>query len=50
MRIRDTTSGHAYYSDQAGIRQVAWPERDDPTILERLLERAFANEARYVYR
>jgi len=48
QRIREVTAGRAYYSDQAGIRQVAWPNLDDQTVVDQLLARAFADEVRYV--
>ncbi len=48
QRIRDVTAGRAYYSDQAGIRQVAWPNLDDQEIVDHLLARTFADEVRYV--
>ncbi len=46
--IADITDGRAYYSDQAGIRQVAWPELGDDSTAEALLAKAFAAEVRYV--
>ncbi|MDP9316215.1 MAG: DUF4007 family protein [Chloroflexota bacterium] len=46
--IDQITDGRAYYSDQAGIRQIAWPELGDDSMVDRLLDRAFSNEASYV--
>ena len=46
--LRDVTNGRAYYTDQAGIRQVAWPEVADATHDMALLGRAFASEVAYV--
>jgi hypothetical protein len=47
-RINEVTNNTAYYSDQAGIRQVAWPTLEDPEIANHLLTQAFESEARYV--
>ncbi|WP_164689586.1 DUF4007 family protein [Herpetosiphon llansteffanensis] len=47
-RIHEVTNNAAYYSDQAGIRHVAWPTIDDPEIAHHLLTQAFDSEARYV--
>jgi hypothetical protein len=44
MHLQELTSGRAYYTDQAGIRQVAWPDHDDPTMAEALLHQAFHDE------
>jgi hypothetical protein len=48
QRIREATEGHAYYSDQAGIRQVVWPDLTTDMDADALLGKAFANEVRYV--
>lgn len=48
QHIREITDGRAYYTDQAGIRQVAWPDIDQHSIADALLARAFAAEVRYV--
>lgn len=42
--LRDVTEGRAYYSDQAGIRSVAWPGVQDASFDMLLLTRAFADE------
>jgi len=47
QRFRDITEGHADYSDQAGIRQVIWPDIGERPPADRLLELAFTSEARY---
>jgi hypothetical protein len=44
LHLADLTDGQAYYTDQAGIRQVAWLDPNNTTTLEKLLQRAFANE------
>jgi hypothetical protein len=41
--IEEITEGAAFYTDQAGIRQVSWRETG-PNIAQALLERAFAQE------
>lgn len=46
--LADVTDNRAYYSDQAGIRQVAWPQVSDTTFDLPLLERAFADEVLHV--
>ncbi len=46
--IDQITNGRAYYSDQAGIRQIAWPNLGDDAMLDQLLAQAFANEAAHV--
>lgn len=46
--LHEVTDGAAYYSEQAGIRQVAWPHVDDPAHDQALLAKAFATEVRYV--
>jgi hypothetical protein len=48
QRIDEATSGQAYYSEQAGIRQVAWPNVADSSYDTALLAGAFTEEARYV--
>jgi hypothetical protein len=48
LHIQEVTEGRAYYTDQAGIRQVAWTNLDDTTTRDFLLRKAFANEVRYV--
>lgn len=45
--LRDVTGGRAYYTDQAGVRQVAWPEVNDVAFDHVLLGQAFVEE---VYR
>lgn len=47
QELSQITNNQAYYSDQSGIRQVAWPNPDDSQ-LETLLNQAFAHEVRYV--
>jgi hypothetical protein len=42
--IEEITEGVAFYTDQAGIRQVSWRETG-PDVAQALLERAFAQEA-----
>jgi hypothetical protein len=46
--LREITDGRAYYSEQAGIRQVAWDSVDDLAFDIELLARAFADEVQYV--
>jgi hypothetical protein len=46
-RLREMTGGRAYFTDQAGIRQVIWTDIDDPELPDTLLEQAFAAEVRY---
>lgn len=46
--IDQITGGRAYYSDQAGIRQIAWPDLGDDSMIDRLLNQAFTTEASYV--
>lgn len=41
--IEEITEGVAFYTDQAGIRQVSWREAG-PNVAQALLERAFAQE------
>lgn len=41
QRLYEVTNGRAYYTDQAGIRQVAWPAVEEPDIAEFLLDCAF---------
>lgn len=41
QRLYEVTKGRAYYTDQAGIRQVAWPDVEEPNVAEFLLDRAF---------
>jgi hypothetical protein len=41
--IEEATGGVAFYTDQAGIRQVSWRETG-PNVTQALLERAFAQE------
>jgi hypothetical protein len=48
QRIDETTAGRAYYADQAGIRQVAWPDLQDGATEHWLLAQSFVHEARYV--
>lgn len=48
QRIGEITQGRAYYTDQAGIRQVAWPDLHDQTTEQALLAQAFVDEVRYV--
>ena len=48
IRIHEVTNNAAYYSDQAGIRQVAWPNIEDEDLPNHLLIDAFNREARYV--
>lgn len=48
QRIGEITAGRAYYADQAGIRQVAWPDLEHGATSEWLLTQAFVHEARYV--
>lgn len=47
-RLREITAGRADYSDQAGVRQVAWSNLDDPNVGDLLLAHAFTDEVRYV--
>jgi hypothetical protein len=47
QRLYDVTDGRAYFSDQAGVRQVAWADLDDAAFANELLTQAFASEARY---
>lgn len=46
--LNDITEGRAYYSDQAGVRQVAWPNLSDDGTIDLLLAKAFSTEVRYV--
>ena len=48
QRIHEITGGQAYYSDQAGIRQIAWSNLNDETTRDNLLARAFTGEMHYV--
>jgi hypothetical protein len=48
QRIGEITEGHAYYTDQAGIRQVAWPDLDTSMDADALLAKAFTGEVHYV--
>ncbi len=41
QRLDEVTDGRAYYTDQAGIRQVSWPNVEEPGVAEFLLDRAF---------
>lgn len=41
QRLDEVTDGRAYYTDQAGIRQVAWTNVEEPDVAEFLLDRAF---------
>ncbi len=41
QRLDKVTDGRAYYTDQAGIRQVAWLDVEEPDIAKFLLDRAF---------
>ncbi|MGQ9549361.1 MAG: DUF4007 family protein [Roseiflexus sp.] len=43
-RLDKVTDGRAYYTDHAGIRQIAWRTIDDPDVADFLLEQAFRNE------
>jgi len=44
QQLESETNGIAYYTDQAGIRQVAWEGEVGPEVALRLLERAFPTE------
>jgi len=44
MRLQELTNGRAYYSDQAGIRQVFWHHPAEVNLPIRLLNLAFAEE------
>lgn len=44
FRLDDLTHGRGYYTDQAGIRQVAWLSPNDPVIADELLRSAFSDE------
>lgn len=46
--IDQITDGRAYYSDQAGIRQIAWRDLGDDAVIDQLLAQAFATEAAHV--
>lgn len=46
-RLYEVTGGKAYYSEQAGVRQVAWTNLDDNELGMELLARSFASEAHY---
>jgi hypothetical protein len=48
QRIGDVTAGRAYYTDQAGIRQVAWPDIDHQPVADQLLAQAFDSEVHNV--
>ncbi|MFN8503507.1 DUF4007 family protein [Kouleothrix sp.] len=48
QRIGETTEGRAYYTDQAGIRQVVWPDVENYSEADALLAKAFMSEVRYV--
>lgn len=48
QRIEQTTAGAAYFTDQAGIRQVAWQGSLNPMVGFELLGLAFANEVNHV--
>lgn len=41
QRLYEVTRGRAYYTDQAGIRQVAWLDVEEPDVAEFLLDCAF---------
>jgi hypothetical protein len=43
-RLDEVTGGRAYYTDQAGIRQIAWLNVNEPGVADMLLEQAFSNE------
>jgi hypothetical protein len=43
-RLDEITGGRAYYTDQAGIRQIAWLNVNEPGVADVLLEQAFSNE------
>lgn len=43
-RLDEITGERAYYTDQAGIRQVAWLNVNEPGLADILLEQAFSNE------
>ncbi len=45
--LYEVTDGRAYYSEQAGIRQVAWDKIDDTSFDMELLARAFASEVQH---
>jgi len=44
QRLDEVTGGRAYYTDQAGIRQIAWLNVNEPGVADVLLEQAFSNE------
>jgi hypothetical protein len=46
-QLADITNGAAYYTDQAGIRQVAWEGDLGPEVSQVLLSRAFFDEVRH---
>jgi hypothetical protein len=43
-RLREVTDGRAYYSDQAGVRQVAWTNLEDTSIADILLAANFSTQ------
>lgn len=47
-RLHEVTNSELYYSDQAGIRQVAWENPTNGGMKNRLLAQAFDREGRYV--
>ena len=44
LRLSELTGGRAYFTEAAGIRQLAWLDPSDAPLLRQLLQQAFADE------